>query len=105
MLAAVVEFDNEHPASSFPTLVGFPDVAVLVCGRVVTQTSAGRVDRFFDYRFRIAHVAWNRTRSRITGGEDCQTLIAAEREFHRNRAARRGDVGVSAGCRPAGISR
>src|SRR5229473_2837597 len=44
VLAAVVEFDNEHPASPFPTLVSFPDVAVLVCGRVVTQTAAARVE-------------------------------------------------------------
>jgi len=44
VLAAVVEFDNEHSTSPFPGPVGFPDVAVLACGRVVTQTAAARVE-------------------------------------------------------------
>ncbi len=50
MLAAVIEFDNEHPASSFPSPVSLPYVVVLVCGRVVTQTTVAGVDRFFNHR-------------------------------------------------------
>jgi len=66
VLAAIIKSDDEHSTSPFPGPVGFPDVAILVCGRVVTQTVAARADRFFDHRARFAHVARNRTRSRKT---------------------------------------
>jgi len=54
MLRAIAEFDNEHPASSFPRLLGFPDVTVLVIGRVITQTAVARADRFFDHNTWLA---------------------------------------------------
>src|SRR6266568_2463965 len=76
MLAAVVESDNQHPAGSLPAFIRFPDVAVLVCGRVVTQTAAARVDRFFDDHARFARIALNLTRNRKTGGEDRQALFS-----------------------------
>ena len=92
MLAAVCEFHNQNPASSFPSPVSFPDVAVLVRCRAVTQTAAACADGFFNHRAGFACIALNHSRSRITGGENRQTLIAAEREFDRNRTARRGEV-------------
>ncbi len=57
MLAAVVEFDDEHSTGSFPSLVRLPDVVVLVSSRVVTQTTATRVDCFFDHQTRFAGIA------------------------------------------------
>src|ERR1700675_1896632 len=41
MLAAVIEFENEHPAGSFPGFIRLPDVAV--CGRVVAQNAGKNI--------------------------------------------------------------
>src|SRR5262245_39821028 len=92
MLCAVRKPQDEHPASSFPGLLSFPDVAVLAAGRVVAQTASARVDCFLDHITRLVDVTRNGAGSRIAGREDCQTLIAAERELDRNRTACRGRI-------------
>ena len=61
VLAAIVESDDEHSTTSFPGFIRSPDVAVLIRGRVVTQSAAACVDRFFNHRAGVACVALNRT--------------------------------------------
>lgn len=84
MLAAIIQFQDEHSTSSFPRLVGLPNIAALIGRRVVAQTTAARIDRFVSRAARFARVARDGSRNRIARREDVQALIAVHRELHRN---------------------
>ncbi len=77
MLAAVSQFQNEHPARSSPRPFCHPDVRVLIGRRAVAQTAAARVDCWVNRAARFARVAGNWSRNRIACRDDVQALIAA----------------------------
>ena len=74
MLAAVLELDHEHSARSFPGLVRLPDIAVLVGGRVVTQTAAARRDSLFNILAGFCVTALNRTGSDLISAFPLRSL-------------------------------
>ncbi len=78
MLAALIQFQGEHSTSSFPRLVGLPDVAVLIGRRVVAQTTAARIDRFVNRAARFARLAQNGSRNRIACRQNVQAFVAAQ---------------------------
>ncbi len=84
MFTAVGELYNKYPARSFPRLFCLPDVAVLIGRRVVAQTAAARIDRWFNRAARFTGVARDGSRNRIARRDDVQALIAAQRELYRN---------------------
>ncbi len=84
MLAAVDQFQNEYPASSFPCFVCLPNVAVLIGRRVVGQTASTRIDCWVNRAARFTGVARDGSRNRIARRDDVQALIAAQRELYRN---------------------
>ena len=75
MLAAVVKPDNEHTARSFPRLLGFPDVRVLVDRRIVAKAAAAGAGRSFDHRSWFAYFAGDLTRARITGRKNIEAAV------------------------------
>src|SRR3954449_1761399 len=71
-----------------PGVVRLPDVVVLVVAGVVGEAALTRRDRRLDRAGRIVGRAGHRLGLRIAGGEDVESLVAAETELDRDGAAR-----------------
>jgi len=84
---AVIELELKLAAGVGPGFLCFPDVAVLVRGRIISQAAAARAHGLLDTVDWDARLAGDRQRLGVARRQDRQPLVAVQAELHRHAFA------------------